>query len=92
MGLSWKHLRKLRHHLQNGLASSVEKSCYTKRHKMDYFRINDQKRLLHTEFFPTNNLNDRGAISIHQVVESLNMGESILSPEARLQRSQISRK
>ena len=47
--------------------------------------------LLQTKFFPTNNLDECGAISIYQVVESLNMRESILGPETGLQRSQIGR-
>jgi hypothetical protein len=45
-----------------------------------------------TEFFPANNLDERGTIGIHQVVESLNMRESILGPKTGLQRSQVGRK
>jgi len=59
---------------------------------MDYFEGMVERLLLQTEFFPTNDLNDCGAISIHQVMESLNMRESILRPETGLQRSQIGRK
>jgi hypothetical protein len=48
--------------------------------------------LLQTEFFPTNNLDECGAISIYQVVESPKIRESILGPETGFQRSQIGRK
>ncbi len=63
-------------------------------HEVSYFEGTVERLLLQTEFFPMNNLNDCGAISIHQVVESLNIRESILDPETEtgLQRSQIGMK
>jgi hypothetical protein len=45
-----------------------------------------------TEFLPTDNLDERGAISKYQVVKALYMRESILGSETRLQRGQIGRK
>lgn len=45
-----------------------------------------------TKFFPTDNLDERGAISKYQVVKPLYMRESILGSETRLQRGQIGRK
>lgn len=43
-----------------------------------------KKAPLQTEFFPADDLNDCGTISIYQVMESLDMGESVLGPKAGL--------
>lgn len=56
------------------------------------FSKEGKESLLQTKFFPTDHLDESGAIGIYQVVESLNVGESILRPETRLQCGQIGRK
>ena len=77
-----RHTRKLRHYFQDDLASCVEKSCYTNIIRRPLSK--SRKAPLQTELFPANDLDDCGTISIYQVMESLDMGESVLGPKAGL--------